>query len=502
MKKFIKQHPIVSWSLIVLFAILNLFFDRGLFSDSNFIGADGVHQISTGFMLLIMIVVVPMAAPAFLSEYEKPAWKRICLLFAPFGIYIFAQTLVFLFFNFVSKPFAHKIHPLLIVALGVGELALVFLYVFMCSVLFFLSEKPRWYLFGFLAVNFSPWLIAYGLEQISRADPLLKNLHITPAAYNPLLFLISFSRNIFVTIAAVIAALAVCILLMRVYKKINVTPLYAAYKIIVLLLMSLSVGFLPLLFIEKISSGYIFVYAAVTFVTLVALMLVVFKKYKLTLITVGTSLVAIALAAAITILPPLLRDRKNMLPEADEIESVKITLDSLESCVVASNFDECLELHGTIIEILERKFTAGEDNHLDYTTNVWDKVTFWYTLKNGKTFVREYRHLDDMAFDSVFVSYLQSDMYHDSLKNTDTQREPVMRYSGKQCVIEEHDVEDIISTYCDELKNATDSDFYDNYTTVTLEHVYELPRDLHIPNSFTKTRDKIDRLMFYYRFPY
>jgi len=305
-----------------------------------------------------------------------------------------------------------------------------------------------------------------------------------------------------VTIAAVIAAVAVCILLMRVYKKINVTPFYAAYKIIVLLLTSLSVGFLPILFIEKVSSGYIFVYAAVTFVTLVALMLVVFKKYKLTLITVGAALVAFALAAAITILPPLLRDRKNTLPEADQIESVKITLDSLESCVVTSDFDECLKLHGTIIEILERKFTAGEDNHLDYTTNVWDEVTFWYTLKNGKTFVREYRHLDDMAFDSVFVSYLQSDMYQDSLKNTDTQREPVMRYSGKQCVIEEHDVEDIVSTYCDELKNATDSDFYDNYTIVTLEHVYELPRDLHIPDSFTKTRDKIERLMFYYRFPY
>ncbi len=503
MKKFIKQHPILSWSLIILFVALNLFFDAGLFSDDNFIGADGAHQISTYLMMLIVFVVVPMAAPVFLSEYEKPAWKRICLLFAPFGTYVGAQTLVFLFFSLISRPFSEKIHPLLVVGMGALELAFVFLHIFLCAVVFFLSKNPRWYIFGFLSVNFSPCLIAFGILQICRVNPLWKNTSIKPASYNPLLFFLS--KDIAVMIVSLFVTVTVCILVIWAYKKyshkINFAPLYAVYEAYVLLLISLSVGFLPLLVIYDITETYVFIYAALTFVTLVVLMLAVYKKYKATLITVGVTLLGVTLAAGIAFLPHLFRDKKTTLPKADEIASVKITLDSLETCVITSDFDECLELHKSIIEILEKDFEAGEDDNPAYTTNVWEDVIFWYTLKNGKTFIREYCDLKDIAFDSIFIDYLQSDMYQASLKNTNVRSEPVMRYSKadgyeEQCIIDEYEVEDIISTYCDELKSAEYTDFYESYDTLMLDRVYELNRNIYIPVTFAKTRDKIEQIMF------
>ena len=125
--------------------------------------------------------------------------------------------------------------------------------------------------------------------------------------------------------------------------------------------------------------------------------------------------------------------------------------------------------------------------------DLWEDANFHYKLKDGKSFHREYRDLKDSAFDEFYIRLMKSDMYAYSLKKTKLDN-PQMHYyygdpDGKWCELPESCVEELLKTYCDELKKADKSAFYEGYETIRLTGVYDLSRVLYIPLSFTDTRN-------------
>ena len=125
--------------------------------------------------------------------------------------------------------------------------------------------------------------------------------------------------------------------------------------------------------------------------------------------------------------------------------------------------------------------------------DLWENANFRYKLKDGKSFYREYRDLKDSAFDEFYIRLMKSDMYAYSLKSTKLDN-PQMRYyygdpDGKWCELPESCIEELLKTYCDELKKADKSAFYEGYETIVFNGVYDLRRVIYIPLSFTDTRN-------------
>ena len=60
-------------------------------------------------------------------------------------------------------------------------------------------------------------------------------------------------------------------------------------------------------------------------------------------------------------------------------------------------------------------------------------------------------------------------------------------------------MEELINTYCDELKNADESAFYEEFEIIEIDGVYELSRRIYVPLSFTDTRNLVEEYLNTYR---
>ena len=174
-------------------------------------------------------------------------------------------------------------------------------------------------------------------------------------------------------------------------------------------------------------------------------------------------------------------------------------MDSIEEFEVEKHFEDCIDLHGVLLELFEDGYLPDETEYPykepECIADLWEDANFRYKLKDGKYFHREYRDLKDSAFDKFYIQLMKSDMYAYSLQKIKPDN-PQMRYfyygddNGKWCELPESCIVELLNTYCDELKMADKSAFYEDYETIRLTGVYDYrDRIIYIPLSFTDTRN-------------
>ncbi len=505
----IKQHPVLYFCLIMVFVLINLLFDGTLLeSDSGswFTTEDSFFILSM-LTLAVLLIILWLSAPFFLCAENGPSiHKRILLLWFPFAIYIALQTLLFIAFTFVSIYF--DITALSLITYALIGLTVTFFWTLIVSAIYFVSPTAMWYFLGVVAVFISPIGILHIYNIVFDLPDTLWFLALTPIALPHMVM-----ENPIAVFIIALPVIAIFFVTMWAYNKdklkLNSSLIYKIFKTIVTLLVSFSVG---LLFAEYYGSNierFILFYSIITVFTLIILGSYAFQKYRLMSIAIITAIV-VGIVSVIILASPI-RIKKSQRaavipPESQDIDYVKITLDGLEDYRLNYSFSSCVDLHNKIIELSKGEYdrNAGQ-NDPDCLANVWNEVTFNYTLKNGRTGARNYDNLNDPLFDEFFIEYLRSDVYEVSFDEF-FNREETMRI---QYVNEEPDslvreldknkVEGIIDTYCDELDSADESAFYEPYETLLIENANGSgDRNIYIPESFTKTREVIKKYMNQY----
>ena len=197
-----------------------------------------------------------------------------------------------------------------------------------------------------------------------------------------------------------------------------------------------------------------------------------------------------------------------ILPDAEEIESVYFFLDSIESFETEEDFENCIELHETLLNLFREGYLPDKQSQPykepECLADLWDVIHFGYKLKDGSYSSRYYSHLSDRAFDAFYIEFLKSDTYLHSLQKIEPDN-PAIRYFysgsvyGRWCELPEECMEELINTYCNELKNADKSAFYEEFEIIEFEGVYELDRRIYVPLSFTDTRNLAEEYLNTYR---
>ncbi len=510
--------------LSLLFFISNLFFVPFLFArGNNYINADGLYIIFIGLSLTGVFILLSVMTPLCLMKINTgesdgavnrvSAQFKMLALWIPFCLYVIAQMLVFAICSLISPEFNIPLTSILLTCAALC--VLVFIWIIICSCLYFAAKSVIWYFAGFLALNFAPIIISWGchgvyyvssFEPYNDWNPLDHNLFIVLGA--------SIQRPwIFLAVASVIIGLFVFSWCLK--KKCSETSLSAVssvYKITVILAISLSVGFVlsrPFMTINKMSLLYVFCFSVIVLSVAASFAFLAFRKNKLKL-RMGLTVLPIVVSCALILggIPAKARYDAYILPDAEEIESVYFFLDSIESFETEEDFENCIELHKILLNLFKEGNLPDKQSQPyeepECLADLWKVVLFNYKLKDGTYLSREYRHLVDPAFDSFYIEFLKSDTYLHSLQKTEPDN-PGIRYFysgnvyGMWCELSEDCMEELINTYCDELKNADESAFYEEFEVIELDGVYELSRRIYVPLSFTNTRNLVKEYLNTYR---
>ncbi len=498
----------------LLFVILNLFSIPSLFSSGNdLFDANDTPIILIAFTLIAFLILISIITPYWFKkesmakmvedEPQPSVWDKIFSLWIPFCFYIIAQMIVLEFCEKISPYF--NMSFIVILFNGIALCGLIFVWITICAVLYFVARSVRWYFIGFLVLNFAPIIISQGCYEIYNVSSLIPHKTWNPLSFN--LFVVSAATlfnysTIFLLVTGVIIGVFVYLWCRKKnHQTINSIVFSTVYKIIVFFLISLSVAFLiakPFMLKNQISLSYILCFLIVALSVAILLTVFSFRRNKL-LIKMGITVFAVTVSSALILgfIPAQVQNEAYILPDKEEIESVKIFLDSIEEFEVDKHFEDCIDLHRILLELFEEGYLPDETEYPykepECIADMWEDANFNYKLKDGKSFYREYRDLKDSAFDEFYIRLMKSDMYAYSLKKTKLDN-PQMRYyygdpDGKWCELPESCIEELLKTYCDELKKADKSAFYEGYETIVFNGVYDLSRVLYIPLSFTDTRN-------------
>ncbi len=499
--------------LALLFVILNIFSVPSLFTSGNdLFDTNDTPIILIVFMLIGFFILISIVTPFWLQkkntetidadEPQSSAQLKILSLWVPFCIYIIAQMMVFGICEILSPQF--NIPFIAILLSCVALCILIFVWIIICACLYFVVRSIHWYFIGFLALNFAPIIISWGCYKIYNVSPL-----VLYKSWNPLNF------NLFISLAALFGHPIVLLLVLGIiigifvymwrreknHRTIILTAFSIVYKIIVIFLISLSGAFLlSSHFIGKnqISLNFIFCFLVVALSVAILLTFFTFRRNRLLLRT-GITIFAVFVSSALIlgVIPAKAQKDAFILPQKEEMESVELFLDSIETFEVDNHFEDCIDLHRVLLELFEEGYLPDKTEYPykepECIADLWENVNFYYKLKDGKILHREYRDLKDPAFDEFYIRFLKSDMYAYSLQKTKMEN-PEMRYfhygddMGKWCELPESCVKELLKTYCDELKKADKSAFYEEYETIRLTGVYDFrDRIIYIPLSFTNT---------------
>lgn len=498
----------------LLFVILNLFSIPSLFSSGNdLFDANDTTIILIAFTLIGFLILISVLTPYWLKkkstemmdedEAQRSVWDKILSLWIPFCFYIIVQMIVLGFCEKISPYF--NMSFIVILFNGIALCGLIFVWITICAVLYFVARSVRWYFIGFLALNFAPIIISQGCYEIYNVSSLVPHKTWNPLNFN--LFIISAATLFKFTTPFLLVSGIIGIFLYLWHQKKNLKTLglmtfSIIYKILVIFLISLSAAFLlSSLFIGKaqISFNYILCFLVVALSVSMVFGYFTFRRNKPISRIIITSLAVITSCVLILgAIPSSVQKETYILPDIEDIESVELFLDSIEEFEVDKHFDDCVYLHKILLELFEKGHLPDETEHPyeapKCIADLWENANFNYKLKDGKSFYREYRDLKDSAFDEFYIRLMKSDMYAYSLKKTKLDN-PQMHYyygdpDGKWCELPESCVEELLNTYCGELKEADKSAFYEGYETIRLTGVYDFrDRIIYIPLSFTDTRN-------------
>ncbi len=511
---FSKKHTPFYIILVLLFIILNLFFVPSLFSSGNdLFDANDTTIILIAFTLIGFLILISVLTPYWLKkkstemmdedEPQPSVWDKIFSLWIPFCFYIIAQMIVLGFCEKISPYF--NMSFIVILFNGIALCGLIFVWITICAVLYFVARSVRWYFIGFLVLNFAPIIISQGCYEIYNVSSLVPHKTWNPLNFN--LFIVSVATVFnFSTVFLLVTGVIICIFVYLWHRKKNLktlglTTFSIIYKILVNFLISLSAAFLlssHFIGEAQISLNYILCFIVVALSVSIVCGYFAFRRNKpISRIIITTLAVVVSCALILGAIPSSVQKEAYILPDKEEIESVKIFLDSIEEFEVDKHFDDCVYLHKILLELFEKGHLPDETEYPyeapECIADMWENANFNYKLKDGKSFYREYRDLKDSAFDEFYIQLMKSDMYAYSLKKTKLDN-PQMRYyygdpDGKWCELPESCVEELLKTYCDELKMADKSAFYERYETIVFNGVYDLGRVIYIPLSFTDTRN-------------
>lgn len=472
--------------LAVLFVLYNIMGLPALFrSGGDLFDATDRLVLLTLFLLIGFLVLLSLTMPFRFRNVEgeetPPFWDRIHSQCIPYCLCVAVQALL-------VKFCSSKIHIsiLEIVIAAVAICALIYGWAFLCGCLYLLGGSVGWYFVGLFTLNIAPITISQGCYDIYNANPIAPH-----ESWNP------FNFYVFILLFGVFAAVfAVLLRKIKKIEKIVMTVFSNLYKIIMIFLVSLSIAFLFCkTSIEKgpVTLGLALAFTGTALVISSALVYFVFRNKKL-ILRIGVSTLAVVVFSALIFgfIPSSAQNKAFDLPKEEEVESVRIFLDSIETFEVDEHLGDCIAIHEDLLNLFEEGYmpdkTESAYKEPKCIADLWENANFHYQLKNGKSFSREYRRLKDPAFDEIYIKLMQSDMYAYSLKNVDLKK-PRIETVGLYCELSENFVIDFLATYCEELKNADKSAFYERYDPIPFIGVYgSYKRIIYVPKSFTKTR--------------
>lgn len=476
--------------MLALFVIpLNLLVIPGLFSSgSDFFGPDAPWQILLLLVSVLLFVGMAIMAPFCLmwecteaaGREEQPLWVKMLALCLPFWAYLLLQALVL---SVCVSLSSHIKTPFMVPVLYVLVLCVVvFLWSLLCLCLCTISKNIKQYAVGFLTLHLAPLVIAEGINTVYESNPLLP-----PGPLDPL------------RLVPIVAAVIIGVVLLLRRLLVNRETVSTVYSMILIFLIALSCGFLaarPFLLYTSLAACF---FVGVSLATALLFAWLAFRNDRpVRRMIFSCTAVALAVVLILVGVPAVAHKTAYTLPKAEDITRVEISLDSIETFEMDEQIAGCLALHEELLELFKHH---KPDERLDVYTephciaDLWNDVSFRYVMKDGPWFYRDYRRLNDAAFDAFYISLLQSDVYAYSLQDTQMHR-PQMRYSAAgadwagACELPEICVRELLDTYGAELKNADTAAFYEPYATIRLQGVYkDRDRILYVPQSFSKTRD-------------
>ena len=512
--------------LLFLFIVSNVIFVLGINAPSNnvFTSDDMPHLVILLMLLGFSVCIFVMTPFCLKKEYiqtngdeeaQPSVLVKILSLWVPFCVHLIAQMLVFEICYMLSLGF--DISFIFLLLTSAALCVLIFVWIIFCACLYMVTKSIHWYTIGLSALNIAPMVISRGCYEIYNSNSLLPHKSVNPLEFNP--FLLSLSAALarpwmFILISVVIIGVCACFL-SRSEKRpeTNSNALSTAYKIVVIFLISLSGAFLlanRFVGEGRIESNYNICFLGVALSAAILLACFTFRSKRLLLRT-GITVFAVAVSSVFILgfIPARVQNDAYILPDEEEIENVELFLDSLVHFKADKYFEDCIVLHEMLLDLFEEGYLPDETEQPyekpKCIADLWDDIDFRYKLKNGEAFYREYRGLRDSAFDEFYINFLKSDMYAYSLQKTKMDN-PAMRYypygnvGGKWCELPESCVEELLKTYCDELKKADKSAFYEKYETISFTGVYDFSDMwLYIPLSFTNTRNLAEQYWDMYK---
>jgi len=490
-----------------LFILLNIFTVPNLFSSGGWLfdTEDRAVLLSVAALIVFLILII-ILTPSRLKkkntervddEPQPSVWDKIFAFWLPFCFYIIAQMIVL----GICEKYSPYFDTSLIVILfnGIALCGLVFIWITICAVLYIVARSALWYFIGFLTLNFAPIIISYGCYEIYNTISVAPYKAWNPFNFN--LFFVSTVTSIgfpivFILITSVI--IGVFVYLWRRNKKLKIIGLTAfqiIYKILVIFLISLSAAFyLSSLFIGEvqIAFNYILCFLVVALLVSIVMCYFAFRRNKPISRTIITGLAVVVSCTIIWgFIPSTAQKEAYILPDIEDIESVELFLDSIETFEVDKYFEDCIDLHSFLLKLFKDGYLPDETEYPyeepECIADLWENASFRYKLKNEKYFNRDYRDLKASAFDDFYIRLMKSDMYAYSLQKTEIANTQI-QILGKWCELPENCIEELLKTYCDELKKADKSAFYENYNIIQFNVANDRgKRRIYIPVSFTDT---------------
>lgn len=505
----IKQHPVVYFLLTALFIGLNVLIDGTLIKgdDSGWFTTEDSYLLMSLLTLAAMLVILCFSAPFFLCAENGPnICNRVFLFYFPFAMYVILQTLQVIVFVFAFESFDISVSKLVIFA-AIGLLT-IFYWVVLLGIIYFAASNLAWYFIGVVAVFISPVALLYISNMALDLSDTLLYFVFTPA-FLPMLL----GSNPIVALIAAVPVITIFFVTLLAYMKnkikLNSALIYKIFKLIVMCPVSLSAGVFLLKYYNVTDKYFVILYAFVTLLVFVILCSYAFQKYRFMTVTLITA-VAVGIVAIIVLSPPIRIKQSQrpvaVPPESQDIDYVKIRLDGLEEYRLDYSFGSCIELNNRIIELRKGEYdSSAMRDDPDCLADVWNSISFNYTLKNGRTGAGYYDNLNDSVFDDFFIEYLRSDAYEASFDEFFLREETMLiQYVSEDPdrLVRELDktkVEGIIDIYCDELDSTDEWAFYEPYDTLLIENANGSgDRNIYIPQSFAKTRDAIKNYMNQY----
>ncbi len=352
----------VYYILGAMFVFLNVILLPGLFQPGNeYLDTDFSYIIFLVFASFGILFLTYIMAPICLkkkdtqandeNEQTAPAFVKILSLWITVCVCMVVQMLIFGICTILSKYFDLPFINILLACLSLCVLYLVWIILF--SLLYFCTRSVSWYVTGFFVFNFAPIIISRGCYDIYNLNPVVPNLDWNFLQFNLFTLSAIFCFNPIIMILMAVIAIGILMCMWWLWKKhctINFSVISSIYKMITVVLVSLSCGFMfsySCMDEAKISQTYIIRFLIVALVVAAATAFIVFRKNKMLLHT-GIAVLVVAISSALILggIPARTHKAAYYLPKPEKIESVNLFLSSTyELEIKEEHFDEVVDLH-------------------------------------------------------------------------------------------------------------------------------------------------------------